>query len=130
MRKRLRASFFAAYPTLRRYQNGVGATEQYPITTKTLYGRCVQQVTRYQDKLNFPSQGSGADMLKLAMVRLWEARLMIAAHDELVLEAPRASAEQVKVWLTEHMIAAGEQVLEDVPVETEVFDAPCWVKPA
>ncbi len=51
---------------------------------------------------NSPLQGSAADLIKIAMIRVHErlrgasgARLLLQVHDELVLEAPAAAAEAV-----------------------------------
>ena len=50
---------------------------------------------------NMPVQGTAADLMKLAMVRLfprleeWGARMLLQVHDELVLEAPKEKAEAV-----------------------------------
>ena len=54
--------------------------------------------------MNTPVQGTAADIIKLAMVRVHQAlkkeglkaRLILQVHDELLIEAPREEAEQVK----------------------------------
>ena len=51
---------------------------------------------------NTPIQGTAADVIKLAMVRVWkrlrdekmESRLILTVHDELIVEAPQAEAEK------------------------------------
>ncbi len=51
---------------------------------------------------NTPIQGTAADVIKLAMVRVWKrlrdekmaSRLILTVHDELIVEAPEAEAEQ------------------------------------
>ena len=51
---------------------------------------------------NSPIQGTAADVIKLAMVRVWkrlrnekmESRLILTVHDELIVEAPEAEAEK------------------------------------
>ena len=53
--------------------------------------------------INTPIQGSAADLIKLAMIRVWgvldevhpQARLLLQVHDELLVEAPEAEAEAV-----------------------------------
>ena len=54
------------------------------------------------EKVNHPVQGTGADGLKLAMALFYErlpeyldAKLVIAVHDELVVECPEEQAEEV-----------------------------------
>ncbi len=61
--------------------------------------------------LNMPVQGSAADIMKLAMVRVHgrlkreglRARLLMQVHDELIVECPAAERAQVKRILTEEM---------------------------
>src|SRR5207302_10396044 len=85
-----RAAFFRAYPGLRRWHNSVG---DGPHDTRTLTGRRVRGVERFNEKLNLPVQGTGADGLKVALGLLWERRAacpdavpVLAAHDEIVAE--------------------------------------------
>lgn len=61
--------------------------------------------------LNTPVQGSAADIIKLAMVKVYnrlkeeklEAKLVLQVHDELIVEAPDNEVEKVKVLLREEM---------------------------
>jgi len=61
--------------------------------------------------VNTPLQGTAADLIKIAMIRLdhelrarkMQSRLLLQVHDELVLEAPAAEAEQAKALLQECM---------------------------
>ena len=61
--------------------------------------------------LNMPIQGTAADVIKLAMVRVdsrlrsegLEARLVLQVHDELIVECPEGEADQVKAMLQEEM---------------------------
>ena len=69
--KDLRRKFFATYQGLRRWQNRHGIR---PIDTRTISGRRRLAVARFTEQLNSPVQGSGADILKLALARLIEHR--------------------------------------------------------
>ena len=61
--------------------------------------------------LNMPIQGTAADIIKLAMIRVdarlraegLKARLVLQVHDELIVECPEEEAETVKKLLTEEM---------------------------
>lgn len=61
--------------------------------------------------LNMPIQGTAADIIKLAMVRVHgrlqkeipQAHLVLQVHDELLVECPREDAEAVKALLKEEM---------------------------
>jgi len=64
--------------------------------------------------LNMPVQGTAADVIKLAMVRVHArlkseklaAKLILQVHDELIVECPECEAEQVRQILTEEMCGA------------------------
>ena len=60
---------------------------------------------------NMPIQGAAADIIKIAMIRVFErlrrenlrAKLILQVHDELIVEAPQEEAEQAANILTEEM---------------------------
>ncbi len=83
--------------------------------------------------LNMPIQGTAADIIKLAMVRVHQrlqqeglqARLLLQVHDELIVECPEAEAEQVKALLTQEM----EQVAQlSVPLIAEAHSGKSWAE--
>ena len=83
--------------------------------------------------MNMPIQGSAADIIKLAMVHVWQrlrdeklqARLLLQVHDELIVEAPENEVEQVKRILKEEM----EQVVSySVPLTAEVGTGKTWLE--
>ena len=63
---------------------------------------------------NMPIQGAAADIIKIAMIRVFErlkkenlrARLILQVHDELIVEAPEEEAERAAAILTEEMEGA------------------------
>ena len=81
--------------------------------------------------INMPLQGSAADLLKVAMVRIHErlaregraARMLLSVHDELLLEAPAAEVEAVQRALVEEMTRA---VSLRVPLEVSVGVGENW----
>ena len=81
---------------------------------------------------NTPIQGTAADIIKLAMVHVWQrlrdeklqARLLLQVHDELIVEAPESEVEEVKRVLREEM----EQVVQySVPLTTDVGTGKTWL---
>ena len=83
--------------------------------------------------LNMPIQGTAADIIKLAMVRVRdrlaqecpEAKLVLQVHDELIVECPEAQAETVRTLLEEEM----EQVASlRVPLLVEARAARTWAE--
>ena len=81
--------------------------------------------------MNTPIQGTAADIIKIAMVRVYrrlkkdglKSRLLLQIHDELIVEAPIEEAEQVKVLLKEEMEDAVHLV---VPMEVAAKTGKTW----
>ena len=81
--------------------------------------------------MNMPIQGTAADIIKIAMIRVYErlkeeipkARLIMQVHDELIIEAPEAEAEQVAQLLKETMESACDL---SVPLTVEVACGKTW----
>ena len=81
--------------------------------------------------LNTPIQGTAADIIKLAMIRVdaalrkqkLKARLVLQVHDELIVECPIKEAEQVKKIVTAEM----ENVVRlNVPLLAEAKSGASW----
>ena len=66
-----RQRFFQTYPGLRAWHR---AQRDGEVTTRTLTGRPRHGVSQFTEKLNSPVQGTGADILKGALARLWADR--------------------------------------------------------
>ena len=125
-----RQAFFAAYPGLRRWHRSVGDA---PKDTRTLAGRRVRQVQQFNEKLNLPVQGTGADGLKRALALLWERRAecptavpVLVVHDEIVVECPEADADRAASWLQQAMLDGMAPLVAPVPVEVEVKVGRTW----
>lgn len=79
--------------------------------------------------MNAPLQGTAADLMKAAMIRIHEAlrstrsRLILQVHDELIVEAPDAEAERVKEILKKEMESAAELA---VPLQVDVHAGRNW----
>jgi len=83
--------------------------------------------------LNMPIQGTAADIIKLAMVRVRErliaeglsGRLVLQVHDELIVECPEEEAERTAELLREEM----EQVMTlSVPLTVEAKYGQTWAE--
>ncbi len=81
---------------------------------------------------NSPLQGSAADLIKLAMVRIHAAlaerrlqsRMLLQVHDELVFEVPPEEIEPMRTLVREHM----ENVVElEVPLVVDIGVGPNWL---
>jgi len=110
--------------------------------TETFYGRrrpCpdvkssnyIVRSAAERQAVNMPLQGTAADMMKLAMIRLYaklaavssEARMILQIHDELIVECPEADQQKVQRCMKEVM----ESVIKlPVPIEVEVEIGTNW----
>ncbi len=83
---------------------------------------------------NMPIQGSSADILKRALRLLHDklrdssARIVNIVHDEIVVEADAADAEEIAQTVEAAMCAAGEEYVTRVPIKVETEIADEWVK--
>ncbi|WP_251448978.1 DNA polymerase I [Vermiculatibacterium agrestimuris] len=81
--------------------------------------------------LNMPIQGTAADVIKLAMIRVrnamkqagLKAKLILQVHDELIVECPEEEAEQVKTLLSREMEDA---VHYAVPLRADAAVGKSW----
>ena len=81
--------------------------------------------------MNSPIQGTAADIIKLAMIRVYDelrqrgmrTRLILQVHDELILEAPEQEAQEAKELLKRCM----ESVVRlEVPLKTDITMGGDW----
>ena len=135
-------SYLAHYSGVRQYMTDVVARAREKGYAETLFGR-----RRYLPELkasnfnlrsfgervalNMPVQGTAADIIKLAMIRVEkrlaaeapEARLLLQVHDELIAECPEALSERVAAILTEEMQGAADL---PVPLTAEAHCGLNW----
>jgi DNA polymerase-1 len=148
-----REGWFAAFPGIRQWHRDTGTrldrAGKGGLSTRTLCGRLRQGIGTwregeseaprgaYSEALNSPVQGSGADLMKLAMGNVWKQRHTAPAsgwfpvlfcHDELVLEVPSGSGREMVDWLRGQMIAAGASVMRDVPTDASAAVCSAWLK--
>ncbi|MDQ3908405.1 MAG: DNA polymerase, partial [Acidobacteriota bacterium] len=83
---------------------------------------------------NMPIQGASADILKRALrlvhdrLRETSAEIVNIVHDEIVVEADAAQAEEIAKTVEQSMCAAGEEFVTRVPVKVESVIGDEWVK--
>jgi DNA polymerase-1 len=110
-------TYFKTYPQVKAYIDRIreqatelgyvetllGRRRYFPeLSTKARVHNNVRQAA-YRMAINAPIQGTAADILKVAMVRLWpklrssglKGRMLLQVHDELVLEVPEEELDQV-----------------------------------
>jgi putative DNA primase/helicase len=115
-------TFFELYPKFDTWHTRLDRDIQKrgAIETRTKFGRRRLNITSYRDAANSPCQGSAADGLKLALVRLWRdrdavpgVRVVGTVHDEIILEAPLEQVDAASRWVEQHMREAMERVVEN-----------------
>ena len=135
-------SYLEKYAGVRRYMHEIVEQAKKDGFVTTLMGRR-RYLPELQSKnynlrsfgercaMNTPIQGTAADIIKLAMVRVADAlearhlsaRLVLQVHDELIVECPVGEVEQVLKLVEAEM----EQVVElDVPLFAEAKQGTSW----
>jgi DNA polymerase-1 len=132
--------YFERYSGVRRFIDETIEHVRATGVTKTLFGRerpIPDMNSRNPNArgfaertaVNSPLQGTAADLIKLAMIRIdrelerRQAKLLLQVHDELVLEAPPEEAEEVAALVKREM--EGAFALE-VPLVAEVGIGANW----
>lgn len=88
-----------------------------------------------RNAINSPIQGTAADMIKLAMIRIakelddggFKTRMVLQVHDELVFDAPRDEVEEVKPLIIDAMVHAVE-LPGGVPVVAGLGVGQTWLE--
>lgn len=134
--------YFAKYPSIKQYLDKLISDARQEGHATTLYGRIrpipeiasanfVQRSFGERAAMNSPIQGTAADIMKIAMLRVHkqlEARglktkMLLQVHDELLLEAPNEEVAVVKELLKDAMEHAAEL---SVPLDVEVCVGSSW----
>ncbi|MFI9651815.1 DNA polymerase I [Guyparkeria halopsychrophila] len=133
--------YFARYPGVARYMDETRRQAHERGFVETVFGRRLYlpelksrngQRRQYAERtaINAPMQGTAADIIKRAMLALYEsvvvpgrARMIIQVHDELIFEAPTDVAQSVADEIEQTMIAAGEL---RVPLEVGIGIGESW----
>ena len=137
-------NYLATFPGVKEYMDSTIAAGREKGYVTTLFGRrrALPELASKNFNLrslgermamNTPIQGTAADVIKLAMVRVWRrlrdeglaARLILQVHDELIVEAPAAEVRQVSRILKEEMEGA---VNFSVPLTADVNSGGTWLE--
>jgi len=135
-------NYLANYHGVREYMKNVVADAREKGFTETLYGRrrWIPELKSSNFNirsgaeriaLNTPIQGTAADLIKLAMIRVDtalakefpEAKLLLQVHDELIVECPEEIASQVASLVSREMAAVASLA---VPLQAEAKWGKSW----
>jgi DNA polymerase-1 len=140
-------TYFLTYPKIKEYidrtreqarergyvETLLGRRRYFPeLSTRSRVHRNVRQQA-YRMAINAPIQGTAADILKVAMNRLWRelgvrglrSRMILQVHDELVLEVPEDELEPVTPLVIETMEAAYQL---DAPLKVDAKVGQNWLE--
>ncbi|MCR5545564.1 MAG: DNA polymerase I [Lachnospiraceae bacterium] len=134
--------YYEAYPKLKIFLDKLVADAKeigYCLTIKNRRrpipelssGNFMQRSFGERIAMNSPIQGSAADIIKIAMLRVHdrlleenlESRLILQVHDELLIEAKKDELERVHQILEEEMRGAMDLL---VPLEIDMHDGNTW----
>ncbi|MGN7678663.1 MAG: DNA polymerase I [Anaplasma sp.] len=131
--------YFRSYPEIKHYMHRTLAFASKHGYTRTVFGRkCYivgigskrHAVKSFAERaaINAPIQGTAADILKKAMVRLHEklhvGRMLLQVHDELLLEVPEAYVHEVARLVKEVM--EGVTSFSSVPLTVDISVGDSW----
>lgn len=134
--------YFATYPKIKSYLDGEVEKAKKDGYVTTMFGRrrpvpelkssnFMQRSFGERVAMNSPIQGTAADIIKIAMIRVNEAlrkanlrsRLILQVHDELLIETAREELKEVSRILKEEMLGAAKLA---VPLEVDMHTGENW----
>jgi DNA polymerase-1 len=142
--KEIISTYFERFPKVKEYITGTIESARKNGYVSTLLGR-----RRYfpeinsrnfpvrsnaeRQAINMPIQGTAADMIKIAMIRIHDglrkrglrARMLLQVHDELVFEAPKGEVDSATKFVREEMEGA---LPLSVPVVVDVGAGKNWLE--
>ncbi len=140
--KQFIAAYFEKYSGVRAFIDKTLEEARRDMKVKTLFGR-VRPIPDINSKnanqrgfaertaVNTPLQGTAADLIKIAMIRIdaalrerkLESRMTLQVHDELVFEVPEDEVEVMQPLVREHMEKVHELA---VPLQVDMGVGPNW----
>jgi len=135
-------NYLSKYPGVRDYMETIArtASENGFVTTMLGRRRTIPEINsaNFNEKeaarriaINTPIQGSAADIIKMAMVRIqarlkdMQSRMILQVHDELVFEAAEGEIDELKALVIHEMENAYPM---DVPVKVDIGVGPNWAQ--
>lgn len=134
--------YFQTYPKVKEFLDKLVSDAKEKGYITTMFGRrrpipelassnFMQRSFGERVAMNSPIQGTAADIIKIAMIRVWKAlkdaglksKLILQVHDELVIETRLEEEEQVRRILTDNMKAAADL---EVTLEIDLHTGQNW----
>lgn len=142
--ERLLTQYFRQFPRIRGFLEDSARQALHSGVCSTLAGRRFwftdmrsegrEGATMARIAKNMPVQGTNADIVKIAMIRIvraiakegLDAFLVNMVHDELVVEAAEGDAEPVAEIVVREMMSAGADLVRSVPMTVDVHVGDTW----
>ncbi|MFO7890601.1 MAG: DNA polymerase I [bacterium] len=137
-------AYFAKYPMVNTYiANTIAKAYEKGFVTTLLNRRRYlpelknsnQRIREFGERtaVNTPIQGTAADLIKIAMIRIsdnlqdkkWKSKLILQIHDELLFESPADEIESLKEMITKEMTSA---IQLTVPIEVDIGAGDNWLE--
>lgn len=124
-----RTNFFGAYKEVYAIQDILLKSQK----VRSLGGRSWSENLKSNQKLNYCIQGTGADILKVALSYLMEIKdnawkLCAVVHDEILLEVPESDIYRAKEALKNSMEQAMNKFVKQVPCKVDIKINNSWCK--
>ena len=137
-------TYFKLYPTIKEFMGKAIAKAREKGYAETVLGRrrtlrdinsrnATARQAAERDAINTPIQGSAADLIKIAMVRVdraikaenLRAKMVLQIHDELVFDCPKDETERLKEIVRREMSTALDF---GVPLEVGIGEGANWLE--
>jgi DNA polymerase-1 len=141
-------SYFKKFPEIKDYMNSTIKTCRKQGYVTNIFGRKIHlrgindknfSVRSFQERaaINAPIQGSAADIIRLAMIKIDEileadknnkTKMLLQIHDELIFECPKKDEIKIKKIIKETMvsISSSEHHMFSIPLEVSINSGNNW----
>ena len=139
-------SYFKKFPEIKDYMNSTIKTCRKQGYVTNIFGRRIHlrgindknfSVRSFQERaaINAPIQGSAADIIRLAMIKIdkilgenTKAKMLLQIHDELIFECLKKDEEQIKKIIKEAMVSvsSSDHHMFSIPLEVSINSGNNW----
>jgi DNA polymerase I len=139
-------SYFKKFPEIKDYMNSTIKTCRKQGYVTNIFGRRIHlrgindknfSVRSFQERaaINAPIQGSAADIIRLAMIKIdkilgenTKAKMLLQIHDELIFECLKKDEEKIKKIIEEAMVSvsSSDHHMFSIPLEVSVNSGNNW----
>ena len=142
--KELIEKYYQTYPNLKNYIKNQISKAREKGYVETVLGRrrylreinsqnAIVRGSAERNAINAPVQGSAADIIKIAMIKIseklfnesWESKMIIQVHDELVFDAKKEELKQLRLMVKQEMENAFKL---DVPLTVDIGVGENWLE--